>query len=122
MFSRVQQIEQERNAKRLQRHQKLNLKTTPMGDWIEQPGKYMYKFLEFVFHDHMPDYTKNTLSKKYRTAFSKKSQVSNHITTGMSADTAYLIEYLRGDTVFGGPLTRIEALLEEVLRLERMGE
>ena len=89
-----------------------------MDDWIEQQGKSMYKYLEFVLHGHMPDYKKNTLSKRYKSTFFRKSQVSNHITTSMSADTAYLIEYLRGDTVFGGPLTRIEALLEEVLRLE----
>ena len=92
MFSRFQQLEQERNAKRLWRNQQLNLITMSMDDWIEQPGKSMYKFLEFVFHDHMPDYKKNTPSGRDRKAFFRKSQVSNHIATGMSADTSKLIE------------------------------
>ena len=80
----------------------------------------MYKFLEFVLHDYMPDYKKNTHppSGGDRKAFFKKSQVSNHIVTGMSADTPKLIEYLIGDTVFGGPLARIEAMLEEELHLD----
>ena len=121
MFSRVQQLEQERNAKRLWRHQQLNLITMSMDDWIEQQGKSMYKYLEFVLHGHMPDYKKNTLSKRYKNALFKKSQVSDHTTTGISADSADLIKYIRGDTMFGGLLARVEALLEEVLRLERMG-
>ena len=118
MFSRVKQLERERCAERPWRRQKLHLITMPMQDWIDQPRKSMYKYLEFLFHGHMPDNQKHKISKMYESNFFRKSLVANHITTGQSADSAELMEHLRRDAVFGGPLARIEALLEEVLQLE----
>ncbi|KAL7542026.1 hypothetical protein ACHAXR_011856, partial [Thalassiosira sp. AJA248-18] len=113
MFNRVQQFSWT--------HQELHLITMPMDDWIERPGESMFKFLNFVFHDHiMPDQKKKTVSERYAKGFFKEAQESNHVTTGKFENTAELIESLRRDAVFGGPLRRIEALLEEVVRLENL--
>mmetsp|Transcript_35216 Transcript_35216/g.65232 ORF Transcript_35216/g.65232 Transcript_35216/m.65232 type:complete len:97 (-) Transcript_35216:70-360(-) len=91
-----------------------------MEEWIDHPYESMYKFLVFIFHDHMPHRKKKALSERYEHAFAKKSRESSHFTSAKSADTARLIEYLRKDEVFGGPLARIESLLVEILRRERL--
>jgi len=124
MFDRVRQLEQERSASASepprQRHREFDLITMPMEEWIDHPYESMYKFLVFIFHDHMPHRKKKALSERYEHAFAKKSRESSHFTSAKSADTARLIEYLRKDEVFGGPLARIESLLVEILRRERL--
>lgn len=119
MFDRVRQLEWERTANRPWRRQRrLSIITMPMEEWIDHPDESMYKFLEFVFQDHIPKRMKENVSGRYGKAFFKKRVESQHITTGKYANTAELVEYLRRDAVYGGPLARIEALLDDVLHLQ----
>ena len=119
MFNRVREYQSKWKSQRpWVKHEDFNLITMTMDDWIEHPADSMYTFLQFMFHDTIPHKTKLTISKRYEDSYFKKMPTSNHVTTGKHSDTEELIEYLRRDEVFGGPLTRIEDLLNEMLNIE----
>lgn len=118
MFGQVKKIEFARNATRPRMHRQFDLITMPMDDWINRPGDSMHKFLDFVFHDKMPDHKKMLISSRYEHTYTKKSIESDHITWGKYGDTAELIQFLRDDTVFGPPLSRFELILNGALQLQ----
>lgn len=122
MFDRVRRLERQvvdRNIEQHQQHRRhLDLITMPMEEWINHPSQSMDIFLEFVFHNGMTPHKRKVLSGRYQKAFLKKKLESNHITSGKYADTAELEESLRGDGVFGGPLSKVEELMNDVLHLQ----
>lgn len=122
MFNRVKRLQDERNAKhpRIKQKEHFDLITMPLDVWIDEPRQSMYTFLDFVFKDKISQEKKENQAVKYQDQFFAKIPTSNHITTGKYEDTDALIEYLREDDVFGGPLRRVEALLGEIVTGESM--
>eukprot|EP00986_Skeletonema_menzelii_P017402 scaffold19268_cov148-Skeletonema_menzelii.AAC.9 len=103
----------------------MEVKTISIDDFIHQPGSSMYQLYDFVFKDLLSEETKITRSKTYEQSYLREREshhpVNKHITYGKFDNTAALIEYLRGEPVFGPPLTKIEALLDEILYEESVG-
>lgn len=122
MLNKVKHLVRDRSLRNPWRCQEFDMIIMPMDDWIEQPGESMFKFLDFAFGDLIPDPKKGNLSNKYEKYFQKKRKRSLHITSGKHTDTAELMGYLREDALFGGPLMRIESLLNEVLHLSTTQE
>lgn len=114
MFRRVQDLLRRRRTS----GQDFDLMTMNLDDWIAHPDPSMRKFLDFVFGDRISKSRVKNLSRSYQKRFVNKSLKSQHITSGKYLDTDKLIQYLREDGVFGGPLSRMESLLHEVLRSE----
>ena len=103
----------------------LEIKTISMDDFIHQPGSSMYQIYDFVFKDLLSEETKITRSQTYEQSYLREREshhlMNDHITYGKFDNTAALIEYLRGEPVFGPPLAKIEALLNEILYEESVG-
>ena len=120
MFNRVREYQRDMKSERPWiQNEEFDLLTMTMDDWIAQPGQSMYNFLQFIFHDTIHHEAKVTISKRYEQNYFKKMSTSPHITSGKHSNTEELIEYLRRDKVYGGPLTRIEDLLNEMLHIEQ---
>lgn len=123
MFKRVRDLVKASNPNHI--NGDMEVKTIAMDDFIHQPGVSMYQFYDFVFKDLLPEETKITRSKTYEQSYFREREshhyMNNHITYGKFGDTPALIEYLRGDPVFGPPLTKIEALLDEIMYEESLG-
>ena len=115
LLNQAQRAARQRSARTLWRHRELDLIVMPMDEWIQRPRESMYRFLDFTFRDRMRREKKRNLSFKYEKLFLNKQSTADHVTGGKYADTDELISYLRQDAVFGGPLARIETLLEEAL-------
>ena len=85
----------------------------------------MYQIYDFVFKDLLSEETKITRSQTYEQSYLREREshhiMNDHITYGKFGNTAALIEYLRGEPVFGPPLAKIEALLNEILYEESVG-
>jgi hypothetical protein len=100
----------------------IEVKTLSIDDFIHQPGSSMYGVYDFIFKDLLPEETKIIRSQTYEQSYLREREshhyMNNHITYGKFEDTVALMEYLRKDAVFGPPLTRIEALLDEILYQE----
>ena len=122
-FKRVRELVKASNPNHI--NGDMEVKTISMDDFIHQPGRSMYQVYDFVFNDLLSEETKITRSKTYEQSYLQQREshheMNNHITYGKFGDTAALIEYLRGEPVFGPPLTKIEALLDEILYEESVG-
>lgn len=122
-FKRVRELVKASNPNHI--NGDMEVKTISMDDFIHQPGRSMYQVYDFVFKDLLSEETKITRSNTYEQSYlnqrESKHYINNHITYGKFDNTAVLIEFLRGEPVFGPPLTKIEALLDEILYEESVG-
>lgn len=122
-FKRVRELVKASNPNHI--NGDMEVKTISMDDFIHQPGRSMYQVYDFVFKDLLSEETKisrsNTYEQSYLSQRESNHYINNHITYGKFDNTAALIEYLRGEPIFGPPLTKIEALLDEILYEESVG-
>lgn len=122
MFKRVRDLVKASNPNHI--NGDMEVKTITMDDFIHQPGSSMHQVYDFIFKDLITEETKITRSKIYEQSYFSQREsnhyMNNHITYGKFENTGTLIEYLRGDPVFGPPLTKIEALLDEIMYEESL--
>jgi len=124
VLEQVRKLVYERNVHRPAKHHEFALLTMSMEEWKESPERSMRRFLEFTFGKLMPDERKEYLARRYGKQYLAKTILSEHVTEGKvgdESDKEELMEYLRGNAVFGGPLTRMEGLVNEMLRWQEAG-
>lgn len=111
----LQRRQQQRGDNENGIQKKIQVMSFTMDDFISQPTESMLGFLDFVFPEDtvLTQQMKQERASKYHQGYERKKQTSDHFTNGKVGDTDMLIEYLRGDEVFGGPLGRIEKLLTD---------
>lgn len=123
MFKRVRELVKASNPNHI--NGDMEVKTILMDDFIHQPGNSMFQVYDFIFKDLLTEEIKISRSNTYEQSYLQQREsnhdMNNHITYGKFQDTVALIEYLRGEPVFGPPLTKIEALLDQILFEESVG-
>mmetsp|Transcript_4037 Transcript_4037/g.9080 ORF Transcript_4037/g.9080 Transcript_4037/m.9080 type:complete len:418 (+) Transcript_4037:198-1451(+) len=117
MFDRVERKVHERNVDHPGKRNDFDLLTMSLDDWIERPDQSMYDFLDFIFHNHMPENRKHAQAALHKKEYLAKASHPDdvHITSGKHSDTDELVQSLRDDAVFGGILARMEVLFESFL-------
>lgn len=105
-----QSLNPERKKKR-----HLDMMTVPLDEVLTYPGNTMKDFLDFIFGTAMSSISKQKAAAEYE--HHKKNVASSENATEMEE----LIGLLKTDPLFGGPLSRVESLLNSVLS-EQEGE
>ena len=93
----------------------LDMMTIPLDEAMAYPGNSMMSFMDFIFGDYMPSQSKQKAAADYE---------HNHVVEDSVDPTEMeeLIGVLKNDPMFGGPLTRMEALLDSVLSEQKSEE
>mmetsp|Transcript_18435 Transcript_18435/g.38587 ORF Transcript_18435/g.38587 Transcript_18435/m.38587 type:complete len:573 (+) Transcript_18435:93-1811(+) len=115
-FKQVHAMVKEQNLnpeRKKKRH--LDMMTVPMDEVLTYPGKTMMDFLDFMFGTAMSSISKHKAAAEYE--HHKKNVASSVNATEMEE----LIGFLKTDPLFGGPLSRVESLMNSVL-FEKEGE
>lgn len=103
----------------------LRVYTAALDDFIAQPEAAARNFLDFVFRDTAGDGAdaarRGTVAGDYAQRYRASRDTNPHVTHGKTGDAAQLTEYLRHDSTFGPPLSRIERLVEAALQESRAG-
>lgn len=94
----------------------LDIMTVPLDEVLDYPGNSMVDFLDFVFGEHMSSYSKHKAAKDY-----ERNRIGEDFSTD-AKEREKLIGLLRDDPLFGGPLKRVESLLESVLSEQERSE
>ncbi|KAL7544552.1 hypothetical protein ACHAWF_007932 [Thalassiosira exigua] len=108
-------VEEEALKPERKRLRHLDIMTVPLDEVLNYPGHSMIDFLDFIFGQSMSSSSKRKAAADYE---------RNRIGEDYAADaeeTGRLIGILKHDPMYGGPLTRVESLLESVLSEQAVG-
>ena len=78
----------------------------------------MSRFLDFAIGSHMSPGEKDEIANMYERHYIHVRMPTSHVTSGKNGDKPELMTYLRRHPLFGGPLERIEQLVNGRLSYE----
>ncbi|EJK48216.1 hypothetical protein THAOC_33007 [Thalassiosira oceanica] len=100
------------------RHRSFELYTMSLDDWIENPSGSMHRFLDFAIGSHMSPGKKHEVANIYERHYIDVQMPTKHVTSGKYDDKPELMSYLRQHPLLGGPLARMEQLVNGRLAYE----
>lgn len=111
-------VEEEANTER-KKIRYLDMMTLPLDQVLNNPANSMMEFLDFIFDTSLSANFKHKAAKEFER--SQHAYGAGSINMD-SSESEELIEFLKNDLVFGGPLSRVEYLLDSVLSGQEMSE
>ena len=118
LFDEVQSMVEEAGKLNPNRRRSFDLFTMSLDDWIENPSGSMSRFLDYAIGSHMSPGKKDEVARTYERHYIDVRMPTSHVTSGKNGDKPELMFYLRRHPLLGGPLERIEQLVNDRLSYE----